>query len=41
MHNFQLKQLRTKTSKANEDRERYEETVLNARPLVQKEINEE
>ena len=37
MHNFQLKLLGTETSRANEDRKRYEEMLLKARSLVQKE----
>ena len=41
MHNFQLKLLRTETSRANEDRNRYEEMVMKARSLVQNEIDEQ
>ena len=41
MHNFQLKLLRTETSRANEDRKRYEEMLMVARSLVQKEIDEQ
>ena len=41
MHNFQLKLLRTETSRANEDRKRYEEMLKKARSLVQKEIDEQ
>ena len=37
MHNFQLKLLRTGTSRANEDRQRYQ---VKAQSLVQKEIDE-
>ena len=39
VHNFQLKLLRTETSRANEDRKRYEEMLRKARSLVQKEID--
>ena len=39
MHNFQLKLLRTETSRANEDRKRYEEMLRKARSLMQKEID--
>ena len=38
MHNFQVKLLRTETSRANEDRKRYEEMLMKARSLVRKEI---
>ena len=41
VHGFQLKLLRTETSRANEDRKRYEEMVMKARSLVQKEIDEQ
>ena len=41
VHNFQLKLLRTETSRANEDRKRYEEMLMKARSLVQKEIDEQ
>ena len=41
MHNFQLKLLRTETSRANEDRKRYEEMLMKARSLVQNEIDEQ
>ena len=41
MHNFQLKLLRTETSRANEDRKRYEEMLRKARSLVQKEIDKQ
>ena len=41
MHDFQLKLLRTENSRANEDRKRYEEMVMKARSLVQKEIDEQ
>ena len=40
VHNFQLKLLRIETSRANEDRKRYEEMLMKARSLVQKEIDE-
>ena len=38
MHNFQLKLLRIETSRANEDRKRYEEMLMKARSLVQKKL---
>ena len=41
VHNFQLKLLRTETSRANEDRKRYEEMLRKARSLVQKEIDKQ
>ena len=41
VHNFQLKLLRTETSRVNEDRKRYEEMLMKARSLVQKEIDEQ
>ena len=41
VHNFQLKLLRTETSRANEDRKMYEEMLRNARSLVQKEIDKQ
>ena len=41
VHNFQLKLLTTETSRANEDRKRYEEMLKNAKSLVQKEIDEQ
>ena len=41
VHNFQLKLLRTETSRANEDRKRYEEMLRRARSLVQKETDEQ
>ena len=41
MHNFQLKLVRTETSRPNEDRKRYEEMLMKARSLVQKEIDEQ
>ena len=41
VHKFQLKLLRTETSRANEDRKRYEEMLMKARSLVQKEIDEQ
>ena len=41
MHNFQLKLLKTETSRANEDRKKYDEMLLNARSLVQKQIDEQ
>ena len=41
MHNFQLKLLRTEISRANEDRERYNEMLMNARSLVQKQIDKQ
>ena len=41
VHNFHLKLLRTETSRANEDRKRYEEMLKKARSLVQKEIDEQ
>ena len=41
VHTFQLKLLRTKISRANEDRKRYEEMLMKARSLVQKEIDEQ
>ena len=41
MHNFQLKLLRTETSRANEDRKRYEEMLRKARSLLQKEIDKQ
>ena len=41
VHNFQLKLLRTETSRANEDRKRYGEMLMKARSLVQKEIDEQ
>ena len=40
MHFFQLKLIRTGTSRANEDSKRYEEMLMKARSLVQKEIDE-
>ena len=40
-HSFQLKVLRTETSRAYENRRRYEEMVMKARSLVQKEIDEQ
>ena len=40
VHNFRLKLLRIETSRANEDRKRYEEMLMKARSLVQKEIDE-
>ena len=42
MHNFfKLKVLRSETSRENEDRKRYEEMLMKARSLVQKQINEQ
>ena len=41
MHNFQLKLLRTESSRANEDRKTYEEMLMKAKSLVQKEIDEQ
>ena len=41
MHNFQLKLLGTEFSRANEDRKRFEEMLMEARSLVQKEIDEQ
>ena len=41
MHSFQLKLLRTETSRANEDRKNYEEMLMKARSLVQKELDEQ
>ena len=41
VHNFQLKLHRTETSRANEHRKRYEEMLMKARSLVQKEIDEQ
>ena len=41
VHNFQLKLLRTETSRANQDRKRYEEMLRKARSLVQKEIDKQ
>ena len=41
VHNFQLKLLRTETSRAHEDRKRYEEMLMKARSLVRKEIDEQ
>ena len=41
VHNFQLKLVRTETSRANEDRKKYEEMLMKARSLVQKEIDEQ
>ena len=41
MHGFQLKLLRTETSRANGDRKRYEEMLIKARSLMQKEIDEQ
>ena len=41
MHNFQLKLLRTERSMASEDRKKYEEMVVKARSLVQKETHEQ
>ena len=38
---IQLKLLRTETSRANEDRKRYEEMLRKARSLVQKEIDKQ
>ena len=40
MHNFQLKLLRTETSRANEDRKKYEEMLMKARSMVQNEVDE-
>ena len=41
VHNFQLKLLRTEISRANEDRKRYEEMLMKAKSLVQKQIDEQ
>ena len=41
VHNFQLKLLGTETSRANENRKRYEEMLMKARSLVQKEIGQQ
>ena len=41
VHNFQLKLLRTETFRPNENRKRYEEMLMKARSLVQKEIDEQ
>ena len=41
VHHFQLKLLRTETSRANEDRKRHEEMLMKVRSLVQKEIDEQ
>ena len=41
VHNFQLKLLRNETFRVNKDRKRYEEMLMKARSLVQKEIDEQ
>ena len=40
VHNFQLKQVSTEMSMANEDRKRYDELVVKAPSLVQKELDD-
>ena len=41
MHKFKVKLLRIETSRANEDRKKYEKIIMKARSLVQKEIDEQ
>ena len=41
VHSFQLNLLRTETFRANEHRKRFEEMLVKARSLVQKEIDEQ